>query len=78
MGVAAVDKNPCWLYPGQLLRITRQAAGLGKENCDVSLLASGRVVRYLRPSWLLVELDDGEQVEVNIDALERMEDGTYG
>lgn len=69
-----MDKKPAWLYPGTMLRITRQAVGLGKEPLDINILAAGRIVRYLGPSWLLVELEDGERVEVQIQSLERVED----
>lgn len=69
-----VDKKPDWLYPGQMLRITRRSVGLGDEALDINILDAGRVVRYLRPCWLLVELDSGEQVEVHVNSLERVED----
>lgn len=61
------------LTPGDLLRVTRQAAGLGSEGLDVSLLRQGDIVRYVRPAWLLVEMESGACVEIHVDALQIME-----
>lgn len=61
------------LTPGDLLSVTRQAAGLGSEGLDVSLLRQGDMVRYVRPVWLLVEMESGERVEIHVDALQIME-----
>lgn len=69
-----MDKKPDWLHPGTMLRVKRQSIGMGKEAMDISTIAEGRLVRYLAPSWLLVELDTGEQLEVHINSLERVDE----
>lgn len=58
------------LTPGSLLRLTRNAVGLGDEPLDVTLLQSGSIVRYIAPSWVRVALESGEEVDVHISALE--------
>lgn len=58
------------LKPGDSLRIVRRAAGLGLEALDVTMLEAGSIVEYISPSWLLVRLPDGEELEVHVSALE--------
>lgn len=65
------------LTPGDTLRITRSTAGLGQdESLDLSVLPAGSAVKYIRPTWLLVELDNGERADVHIDSLERVDEKT--
>ena len=62
------------LKPGDRLRIVRRAAGLGLESLDVSIINEGTIVRYLSPTWMLVRLPDGEEVEIHVSALEIMKE----
>lgn len=66
------------LEPGMALRIKRSSVALGDdakwmpgdEVLDVSLLPRGLLVRFLKPSWLIVLLPDGNEVEVHVDSVE--------
>lgn len=58
------------LKPGESLRIIRNSAGLGLEALDVTLLTEGSVVEYISPTWVLVRLPDGEELQVHVSALE--------
>lgn len=65
------------LKPGESLRIVRRCVGLAPELEDSALLEyqmlePGMRVKYITPTWVQIELPDGDRLEVHVSALEML------